>query len=204
MTTRTITTDATARRETDPELATVEINVTGQGNEAADARALARDRAATIRDSLTAVSADQIRTVDIQVEDATEPFTADIDAQYQATERLHVECVPETTEQVVVEVTDAGGTVRSVEFQVHEQVRRQLQDEALAAAMERAREKASRLAAVEGLVVSDVQRITTTEVSTGMDSIVEEALEGSPDTDLSPAPIAVSEAVEVVYELTAE
>jgi uncharacterized protein YggE len=204
MTTRTITTDATARRETDPELATVEVTVTGDGEKASGARALARDRAATIHDSLSTVSADQIRTVDIQVEDATEPFTPDIDAQYQATERLHVECVPETAEPVVVEVTDAGGTVQTVTFQVHDQIRRQLQDEALAAAMERAREKASRLAAVEGLAVSDVKSITTREVSTGMDSIVEEALEGSPDTDLSPPPITVSEAVEVVYELTAE
>jgi uncharacterized protein YggE len=44
-------------------------------------------------------------------------------------------------------VTDAGGTVRGVEFELHEERRRALRDEALAAATERAREKADRVAA---------------------------------------------------------
>lgn len=204
MTIRTITVEATARRDAAPELARVEVTVTGAADEATDARALARDRAATVRDSVTPVSADRIRTVDIQIEDATEAFGPDIEAQYQATERLHVECVPETAETVVVDVTDAGGTVQTVQFQIHDSVREQLQDDALAAAMERTREKASRLAAVEGLVVSDVQNITTRDANAGMDSIVEEALERSPDTGLSPATVGVSERVEVVYELAAE
>jgi uncharacterized protein YggE len=91
-----------------------------------------------------------------------------------------------------------------VPFQIHDQVRRQLQDDALTAAMERARQKAERLAAVENLVVGEIQSVTTQNVdgATGMDRIVEDALE-TPDADLSPAPIAVSQRVEVVCELTA-
>jgi uncharacterized protein YggE len=205
MTTRTITTEATARRETTPELATVEANVKAEGPEATAALAQARDRTATIRDTVTAVSADHIQTVDLQVADATEPFGPDIDGQYQATGRLRLKCVPETAESVVVDVTDAGGTVETVQFQIHDQVRRQLQDEALTAAMERARQKAARLAAVEHLAVGDVQNVTTQHVdgATGMEQIVEDALDG-PDADLSPTPVTVSERVEVVYELTEE
>jgi uncharacterized protein YggE len=200
---RTITMDATVCRETTPELATVEAKVKAEGDRATAALAQARDRVATVRDSVTEVSADNIQTVDLQVADSTEPFGPDIDARYQATGRLRLTCVPETAESVVVDVTDAGGTVETVHFQIHDQVRRQLQDEALTAAMERARQKADRLAAVENLAVAQVQRVTAQDVdgATGMDRIVEDALD-APDADLSPTPIAVSERVEVVYELT--
>lgn len=202
MTRRTITTDATARRERDPELATVDAKATGEGEEAATARALARDRAATIRESVAAVPADRIQTVEMEVRETTDLFGEDSDAAYRATERFEIACVPETAEAVVVDVTDAGGTVQSVEFHVHDEVRRQLQDEALAAAMERARAKATQIAAAEGLAVAEVQSVTTREISTGMDSIVDDALSGPADDDFSPTPVSVSEGVEVVYELT--
>lgn len=112
--------------------------------------------------------------------------------------------MPETAEAVVVEVTDAGGTVHTIQFKLHEDVHRQLQNKALTTAMERAREKAKHIAAAEGLVVGEVQEVTTREVSSGMESIVDEALAASPDTDLHPAPVAVSESVKVIYELTEE
>lgn len=204
MATRTITTTATVSREAEPELATVEATVIGKGDEAAIARAQARDRAATIQESITAVSTDRIRTVDMQVRDSEEPFGPATNAAYRAKECLHIDCVPGTAEAVVVQVTDAGGTVQGVQFNLHEHARRQLQDDALMAATQRAREKADRIAAVEGLAVSEVQRVTIEEASTGMDSIVEEALNRNPDADFMPGPIAVSQAVEVEYELAEE
>lgn len=204
MTPRTITTDAQARREAIPNLATVEARAVGDGDNASAARALAQDRADTIRDAVTVVSAEQISTTNIQVEHTSDVFGEDTDAEYRAKERLLIECVPETAEGVVVEVADAGGTVESVHFHLHEDIRRQLQDEALAAAMQRAREKAERIAAVEGAVVAEVQSVTTREVSTGMNSIVDEALSRPPDTDVAPEPVGVTEAVEAVFELTAE
>lgn len=205
MATRTITTTATVRRETAPELATVKATVKAQRDEAAAALAQARDRAATIRDTVTAASTDHIRTVDLQIEDSTEPFGPDVDARYQATGQLRIKCVPETAESVVVDVTDAGGTVETIQFQIHDQVRRQLQDDALTAAMERARQKAEQLAAVENLVVGAVQNVITQDAdgATGMEGLVEDALD-APDADLSPTPITVSERVEVVYELREE
>lgn len=202
MTARTITTSATAQRKETPDLATVEVTAVGEGDSVAAARTTARDRTTTVRESVTAVSADQIRIVDLQIEDTDEMFDPATDAAYQATERLHIDCVPETAEEVAIEVTDAGGTIRNVQFYLHEEVHRQLQNEALTAAMERSREKAEQIAVTEGLDVAGVQGVTTKNVSTGMESIVDEALASGCDTDLHPEPITVSESVEATYELT--
>jgi len=202
MTARTITTSATAQRTETPDLATVEVTAIGEGDSVVAARTTARDRTTTIRESVTAVPADQIQTVDLQIEDTDEMFDPVTDAAYQATERLHIDCVPETAEEVVVEVTDASGTIRNVQFYLHEEVHRRLQNEALTAAMERSREKADLIAATEGLDVAGVQDVATKDASTGMESIVDEALASGSDTDLHPEPITVSESVEVTYELT--
>lgn len=200
---RTITTDATGSRETVPELATVDVAVTGEGETATAARERARDRAVTLRASLTeqTVDADRVRRVDLRVEATDDLFEPVTDAAYQATERLEADCVPETAEAVVVAATDAGGTVRHVEFHLHESVRRRLQDEALEAATERAREKAERIAAAEGLTVAGVRELTTREASTGMNSIVDEALAQGDDANVHPEPVTVSAAVEAVYDL---
>lgn len=204
MTSRTITADATGRREARPDLATVDVTTIGEGESAAGARAMVRDRTAAVRESLSDVPVDRIRTGESRVQDTSETFDPVTDAQYQAKERLHVDCGPEAAETVVEAVIDAGGTVRSVEFGLHGSVYRRLQNEALAAAMERAREKADRIAAVEGLPVGEVRDVTTEDASTGMERIVDEALGSNPEVDVNPAPVSVSEAVEVVYELTEE
>jgi uncharacterized protein YggE len=202
MTARTITTSATAQRTETPNLATVEVTAIGEGDSVVAAQTTARDRTTTIRKSVNAVPADQIQTVDLQIEDTDEMFDLVTDAAYQATERLHIDCVPETAEEVVVEVTDANGTIPNVQFYLHEDVHRRLQNEALTAAMERSREKANLIAATEGLDVAGVQDVATKDASTGMESIVDEALASGSDTDLHPEPITVSESVEVTYELT--
>jgi len=202
MTTRTITTDATARCEAMPDSATVEALAIGEGESASDARAITSDRASTLRESITDVSTAQVRTVDLQVQDTDEMFDPVTDAPFQAIERLHIDCVPENAESVVVDVTNAGGQIQTVQFRLHEDKRRELQNNAISSAMERARQKAEQMAAAEGLAVAEIQEATTKEVSTGFESIVDEALASSPETDLHPAPITVSEGVEVVYELS--
>jgi len=204
MKSRTVTVDAVGQREAVPDLATVEAFAIGEGESASDARAIAKDRASTIRESITDISTDQIRTVDLQVQDTDEMLDPVTDAPFQATERLHIDCLPENAESVVVDVTNAGGQIQIVRFQLHENKRRELQDKAINSAMERAREKAEQMAAIEGLAVAEIQEATTREVSTGFESIVDEALASSSETDLHPAPITVSEGVEVVYELSEE
>ena len=126
------------------------------------------------------------------------------DAPFQATERLHIDCLPENAESVVVDVTNAGGQIQTVQFRLHKDKRQELQDKVINLTMERARGKVEQMAAAEGLVVAEMQEAATTEVSTGFESIVDEALASSPDTDLHPAPITVSEGVEAVYELSKE
>jgi uncharacterized protein YggE len=126
------------------------------------------------------------------------------DAPFQAIERLHIDCVPENAESVVIDITNSGGQIQTVQFQLHEDMRRELQNKAISSAMERAREKAEQMAAAEGLAVAEVQEAMTKEVSTGFESLVDEALASSPDADLHPTPITVSEGVEVVYELSEE
>jgi uncharacterized protein YggE len=204
MKSRTVTVDAVGQCEAVPDLATVEAFAIGEGESASDARAIAKDQASTIRESITDISTDQIRTVDLLVQDTDEMFDPVTDAQFQATERLHIDCLPGNAESVVVDVTNAGGQIQTVQFQLHENKRRELQDKAIDSAMERARGKAEQMAAAEGLAITEMQEAATTDVSTGFEGIVDEALASSPDTDLHPAPIIVSAGVEVVYELGEE
>jgi hypothetical protein len=94
-----------------PDLATVEASATGEGESASDARAIAKDQASTIRESITDISTDQIRTVDLQVQDTDEIFDPVTDAPFQATERLHINCLPENAESVVIDVTNVDGQI---------------------------------------------------------------------------------------------
>lgn len=204
MTPRTITTDAVARREAEPDLATVEVEAVGEGESASEARGVAKVRASTLRESMTDVPTDQISTIELEVRETDRMFDPVTDAPFQATERLHVDCAPETAESVVIDVSNAGGQIRSVQFRLHEDTHRELQNEAISSAMERAREKAEQMAATEGLTVAEVREATTEGADTGFESIVDEALDGNDETELHPAPITVTEGVEVVYELTQE
>lgn len=201
---RTITVDAVARNQKVPDLATIEALAIGEGESASDAQAIAKDRATTLRESITDISTDQIKTVELQVQDTNETFDLVSDAPFRATERLHIDCIPEKAEPVVIDVTTAGGQIQNVHFRLHENKHRELQNNAISSAMERAREKAEQMAAVEDLAVVEVREAMTEGVSTGGDSIVDEALCSSPDTNLHPAPITVSGGVEVVYELSEE
>jgi uncharacterized protein YggE len=198
---RTITTEAVGRREAQPELATVEVIASGEGKSASGARAIAHDRVATIRESVSVAPTDAISTTNLRVNSSNE-LLDEVDAEYRATERLRIECPPDTAESVVTAVTDAGGTTQSVEFQLHETVRQERQDEALAAAMERAREKAEQIAGAEGLQIAHVLEVTVKEPDTRETSLVDEALEHNQEADVEPSPTVVSEGVEVVYEIT--
>jgi uncharacterized protein YggE len=200
MTRRTVTVTATGRSETVPELTTVEVDATGEGDSATVARDRARDRAATIRAALR-VEDERIRTVDRRVRDASDLLGEYPDAAYWAVQTLHVDCVAETAGAVVVDATDAGGHVESVDFALHDETTRRLRDEALDAAMERAGRKAERIAAAEGLRVGEVSSVTTVEETTETSSLVDEALATGHDADFEPDPIVVSETVEVTYGL---
>ena len=204
MTTRTITTVATAMCEELPDLATIEVTEIGEGDSPAVAHTNVRDRTSMIRESVTTVSADQIQTVELQIERTDEMFDPVANTAFQATERLQIDCVPDTVEDIVVEVTEAGGTIQSVQFYFDEEVVRQLQNEVLTAAMERAQERAELIAATEGLELTEVQNVTAKGMDDGMESIIDLALDYDYDTDICPKPVSISESVEVTYEFTVE
>jgi hypothetical protein len=67
-----------------PELATIEVTAIGEDDGPAIARAETRDQAETIRESVTAVSRDQIQTVDIEAAETGSMFEPDVDAEYMA------------------------------------------------------------------------------------------------------------------------
>lgn len=198
---RTVTTEATGRQEATPELARVDVEVVDGGPTAAAARAAAADRATTLETALTdVVDADDVRRTGQSVQRPDDMFEPATDAAHEATEQFTVACVAATAGDVVVRATDAGATVRSVTFQLHDAEQRQLGDAALEQATHRAREKAERIAAAEGQSVGAVRELSTTDPSTGMQSLFDDALmEGN--TDFQPEPISVKGTVEAVYEL---
>ncbi|WP_225335992.1 SIMPL domain-containing protein [Halomicrobium urmianum] len=204
---RTLTTAATDDRTAVPERAAIEVTAVGEGDSGTTAQRTARDRAETVRTALRGADADaaRIATVELTVEDSTSMFKADNSAPYQAVERLRVECLPEAVADLVVLATDAGGTVPSVAFELRDEVRRQLEADALAGAVKRARGQAEQMAAAHDLSLGDVRSMTTVDDDCfGTSSIVDDALADGAEADLSPEPITVSESVEVVYELVDE
>lgn len=204
MASRTITTRATGYGKAPPELATVEVIAKSEGQSPSVARERVHDLALTIRESVTVVSEDQIQTTDVRIEDTTEMFDPETDAAFQAKERLRIQCCPDATAELVVEVTDVGGSINYVEFGHRKATHRQLQNEALSAAMERAREKAEQIAAAEGLTVGGIQEVTNEDSHKGFQGIIDDAIASSAENDLQPTPVTVSGEVEVVYELIEE
>ena len=198
MTERTVTTTAAATRSTAPDSASVVITAIGEAASAARAREQARNRAVTVRTAIEAVAEVTIETVDKRVTNTAATFDPDTDAAFRAVEEFHARCQPGMAAAVVVEATDAGGTVDRVGYELTESTRADKQDAALTAAVDRARSKAERVATAEGLAVGAAHQITTKPERPG-EATVDDAWESNPA--VHPAPISVTERVEVSYEL---
>jgi len=200
MDSRSITVTATGSREVPPDVATVTATAVATGATAATARSAARSRSETVRSAVEEVVADEITTVDVRVQSAAANFDPDMEADFRAVEEFQLRCGPESVSDAVVEITDAGGTIQTVRYQLTDESRSRTEDEALDAAMQRAREKAANIATVEGLAVGETKTVTTTRMAAGRDAIVDDAWDSS--ESLYPAPIVVAETVEVTYALT--
>ena len=200
VTARTVTTTASATRAAAPDSATVAVTALGEGASAARARERARNRAAAIQTAIEAVAEVTIETVDHRVTNSAAAFEPETDAAFRAIEECHVRCEPAAVAAVVVEATDGGGGIDHVEFALTDTTRAELGDAAMTAAVDRAREKAEQLAAAEGLAVGAAQTITTQPARPGGEA-VDNAWESDPA--VHPAPISVTERVEVAYELVA-
>lgn len=200
MDSRSITVTATGSREVPPDVATITATAVATGATAATARSTARSRAETVRSAVGEVVADDITTVDVRVQSAAANFDPDMEADFRAVEEFQVRCDPETVADAVVEITDSGGTIQTVRYQLTDATRKRTEDEALDAAMQRAKEKAENIATVEGLAVGETETITTKRMAAGREAIVDDAWDSS--ESLYPAPVVVAETVEVTYGLT--
>ncbi|WP_165857837.1 SIMPL domain-containing protein [Halonotius pteroides] len=198
--TGTVTATASATRAAAPDSATVAVTALGEAASAARARKRARNRAATVRTAIEATVEVGIETVDHRVTNSAVTFEPETDAAFRAVEEFHVRCEPDAVATVVVEATDGGGGVDHVQFALTDTARADLQAEAMTAAVDRARRKADRLAAADGLAVGAARSITTQPARPGNEP-VDDAWESDPS--VHPAPISVTERVEVEYELTA-
>lgn len=200
MTARTVTTTASATRATAPDSATVVVTALGEGVTAARARERARSRAATIRTAIETAAEVTIETVDHRVTNGAATFDPETEAAFRAVEEFQAQCQPTAVDAVVVEATDEGGGVDQVQFALTTATRTELQDTAMTAAVGRAHKKAEQLAAAEGLAVGAAQTITTQPARPDGDPI-DDTWESDPT--IHPAPISVTERVEVTYELVA-
>lgn len=192
-----VTVEASGRVTAHPNKAVVEFVAFGGGASAGGARRVSSDRATALREALSDVRTGEVRTVDIEVNDVNEMFDPEVDDDFLGRERMEVVCDPTTAEEVVLRVTDAGGRVESVQFQLHEEVRQEAENEA---AMANARRKAERVAAAESRTIQQLDEITVQGDPDGFDDIVDEALDG--DADLAPSPIPVTQTLTAEYLLS--
>jgi uncharacterized protein YggE len=199
MDTRHITVKATGTHEAPPDVVTITATAVATGASAGGARSTARSRGDTIRSAVSRVVPGEIATVDMRVQSGAANFDPDMEADFRAVEEFQLRCDPESVSDAVVDITDSGGTVQTVRYQLTTETRATAEDEALQAAMDRAQQKAENIAGVEGLAVGETREVTTQRVATGREAVVDDAWDSS--ESLHPAPIVVSEAVEVTYEL---
>lgn len=202
MSDHTITTQATATVQTAPDTAFIECCVFGDADSVEAARASLQDREQTIRESLPD-SVEDIRIGEFTLEETSDLFAYEGDAQFRAKKCLYVECVPSDGVEVGEIVLDTGGTVESIRFTVSTSDRETMEDEALEKALDRSRAKAERLASHEDLSISGVNSITTGDDSGGLGSdLVDDALSNIDDNDFAVQPITVEQAVQVTYRLS--
>ena len=199
MESRTITVEATGTCDVSPDVVTVTATAVATGTTASTARSTVHSRGETIRAAVGERISASITTVDLRVQSGAVTFAPEMDAECRAVEEFQLRCEPASVADVVVEITDSGGTIQAVEYQLTDTSRAGAEDEAREAAIDRAHEKATTIAAETGVAVGEPQAATTKRVATGQEAGADDAW-GSSDS-LHPAPIAVAEAVEVSYAL---
>lgn len=200
----TVTTTATGQAGALPDKARIKLEIIAEADTAKAARRKVIDHEATLRDILlteTSLSQDQIRATGFEVrhqEDQFEPSQTDFD--YRAVKDFHVDVQPEYTGDIVVMATDAGASLKHVGFSITDSTRSNLEEQALANAVEKARKQSETVASAEGATVGTVLNLEAREPS-GMQTIVDDALEAGPDHDFQPNPVSVPIEVEATYEL---
>jgi uncharacterized protein YggE len=179
--------------------------VAGRDDVAEIAHERASNTEASLRAALSAadVPKDCIRRTDAQLEDRDNGFEIHTDdPEYRAEFSMVIDCVPEQASDIVDAVLDAGdgSGIERITFDVGDEERLRLGEQALDEAMSVARRKAEAIAAAEGLTVGDVLEVATDNMPSGMDSIVDDAL-GPSESGFHPNPVEIETSVEATFEL---
>lgn len=210
MSEHTITTTATGRASAPPDEVDITFSASALEPDVTGARRAVAEQATLLREALDAVDVpdEQVRTVRFRIrqrspdrgehpEDAPQPYhaTETIGVTLLDLDRLG-ETLSAAVEQAGVEIDEVGFTFRT-------ETRRALQREALADAVETARNKAVAAAAAEDLALGEVRSIVTDDgsrprrTSAGRQLAVDTTESGT----LESGPIDIQVRVEVEYDL---
>ena len=198
----TVTVSTAASVERAPDQATVTVAAVGRGETAAAARTNLTGDASAAEQALEDAGAN-VTTAQFSVS----PEYESRDSGREQVGYVAVQTITAETSNVssagslIDEAVDNGADrIEGVTFDLSDRTRTTAREEALTAAIERARDDATTLAAAENRTVGDAISVQTRD-SGRLTVQREAATEADSQTNLSPGPIAVDTEVTVTYEL---
>jgi hypothetical protein len=208
---RTITVSASGSAETDPDEAVLRLAVTVTAPDATTARNQVAENVSAIKAALADLGIEEsaIRTTDYRIyrDDHPRPTEKgeEVAPVYRARHTLRVEVADvDSVGQVLDAAVDAGATdIQDVQFTLAEDTRDDLRDQALTAAMERARSQADTLASSADLTVVGVSDVSTVDFDRPVVRYETAMAASGGDTEISTGPVSVTAQVTVVYNATA-
>lgn len=209
----TVTTSAQGRASGQPDRVDLQFSATATESDVTSARRTVAERAAVLREVLddAGVPSDQVRTTGFRVNRPPPnrgPQSDPDDRPYEGTESVRVTLYGQSRIDPVLStaVDEAGVEVDDVTFGFRIETRRDLQQEAIADAVETAREKAAAAAVAEGMRVSDALSIVTDGGNRPRKAQAWETLAadtgGSGSVESGPLDVTISVEVEYALEAT--
>lgn len=203
MSTRTITVFGEGSTQFRSDRAVIRFQTSGGGEQPIDAYQTVADHTMTLRESLLDIGCDrsQLKITDCTVEHRSNLFDPPADApQYTGTESLIVRGDTEIIRERLVAGIETGAEVVEVQSVVSDEQRSKLRSQALAEATTEARTHAQAIADAEDVELGKLIDIDE-ESSSGMQSIVDDALEHPGPDNLVPGSIEISARVAATFEM---
>lgn len=197
---------ATGQATAEPDQAVLRLSVVATGEDAETARTRLAENVSAMRDALreAGVADDQVATVRYDLgENHRGPREEDAPA-YRAIQSFEVTLNETDRVGEVVDVAVANGASRvdRVRFTLSSERQRELEQEALADAMNASRRKASTLADSGGLQLAGVHRIETSPQRRGYVLETAAASDAGGGTSIDSGPVTVTVQVQVTYNAT--
>lgn len=199
----TVTVDATAETSAQPDRALVRVAVVTTAPDADAARRQVAENVSRMRDALrdAGVDSDRVHTTSFTLDAVHEerPDSGRITG-YRAAHGFEIETSVDRA-GTVLDAAVAGGAnrVEGVVFTLTPETRRQLRQEALGIAVDRARDDATAVANASGLSITGIESISTSEGGFRPFDARLEADAGGGATVFDPGPVRVSATVSVTY-----